>query len=844
MLNALTRNSLLMFLALSGGLEVHRPWAMCVVVLILSQTQGDTLAQDLKREHLAHFESSVRPVLVNRCLKCHGPQKSEAGLRLDDLSRARQGGDSGPAILPGQPEKSLLVKAVRRHDGLEMPPDDKLDDQEVFALIRWIEDGAVWPPGVTLGSNGPGLRGGPITAQERAFWSFQPIADRAPPPMAASPRTLNDIDRFIAARLSDDGLTMRPAADKRTLLRRATFDLTGLPPTTQELDAFLADDSLNAFDKVVDRLLASPAYGERWGRHWLDVVRYADTAGETADFPTPLAYKYRNWVINSWNADKPYDEFIREQIAGDILGQRMVTRLGAGCNDQDLARYRDMLVATGFIAISRRFGFDSEKWHTLTIQDTIDTIGQSVLGLTIGCARCHDHKYDPVSISDYYGWYGIFASTRYSFPGSEQKKRPYDLVPGLPSSLAEPLKAAYDERLARLEAEIKQLEAEQKQPEKRASAAGGGSEPASRVGSDDAAPRLVQLIARRAAMQQSSPYELIFGAVEQGDPQDAPVQIRGDRLRLGEIVPRKNLDILGDDALPADGGSGRLAMAEWLTRPSNPLTARVMVNRIWQHHFGRGIVATENDFGTRGQPPTHPQLLDWLATRFIRSGWSVKAIQRLIMASATYQQACNYDATAAEIDPDARLLWRFNRRPLAAEELRDAMLLVSGDLDRSTGGEHPFPPIEKWNFSQHSPYYGVYETSRRSVYMMQQRLKRHPFLGLFDGADTNASTPRRGQSTVPTQALFLMNSEFVHARAASIANRLLQADGATDDRIANAFLWVLGRSPEVEELSECRAFIAEFHGKTPEQSSQDTEFAAWQALARTLFIRNEFLFVE
>ncbi len=837
MLNAIERNWLQIFLA------PRCVFGYTFVFLVFQAARG-TIAQDPPRNQLAHFENNVRPVLVNRCLKCHGPQKSEAGLRLDDVSRAIQGGDSGPAFVPGQPEKSLLVKAVRRQDELKMPPDDKLSDYEVAALIRWIEDGAVWPTGVSLGTSGPGLRSGPITDQERAFWSFQPIADPAPPPMDASPRTLNDIDRFIAARLSEVGLTMRPAVDKRVLLRRATFDLTGLPPTPDEIDAFLRDESANAFEKVVDRLLASPAYGERWGRHWLDVVRYADTAGETADYPTPLAYKYRNWVINAWNADKPYDEFIREQIAGDILGQQMVAQLATGVSDEALAQYRDMHVATGFIAISRRFGFDVEKWHTLTIQDTMDTIGQSVLGLTIGCARCHDHKYDPVSIADYYGWYGIFSSTRYSFPGSEQKKRPYDLVPGLPPSLAEPLKTDFDQRLARLEAEIKQLEGEQKAAQKRGSVAGGGSEPASGTRSDEAARQLSELTARRAAMQQSNPYELIYGAVEQGDPQDAPIQIRGDRLRLGEIVPRKNLDILGNDALPADPGSGRLALAEWLTRPSNPLAARVMVNRIWQHHFGRGIVATENDFGTRGQPPTHPELLDWLATRFIRSGWSVKAIHRLIMASATYRQACDFDARAAEIDPDARLLWRFNRRPLAAEELRDAMLLVSGDLDRSAGGEHPFPPMEKWNFSQHSPYYGVYETSQRSVYMMQQRLKRHPFLGLFDGADTNASTPRRGHSTVPTQALFLMNSQFVHARAASFATQLVQAGGLIDDQIRRAFMQVLGRSPEPEELNECKVFIAEFLGKTSHSSQKEREVAAWQALARTLFVRNEFLFVE
>lgn len=817
---------------------------LIVTLLLLCYAADHAPAQDAQRISLTHFETTIRPLLVEHCLKCHGRTKSEAGLRLDDISRAIKGGDSGPAITPGQPEKSLLVKAIRRDDGLAMPPSGKLDDHDIAMLVRWIKEGAAWPASQTLGDGKPELRGGPITAEERLFWSWQPIANVPPATVGATLLVRNDIDRFVLARLAVTGLTIRSEADKRTLLRRATFDLTGLPVTPAEYEAFLQDDSSNAFAKVVDRLLDSQACGERWGRHWLDVVRYADTAGETADYPTPLSYKYRNWVINAFNADKPYDQFIREQIAGDILGQQMVEHCRESADDETLARYRDMLTATGFIAIARRFGFDIEKWHTLTIQDTIDTVGQAVLGLTLGCARCHDHKYDPVTTEDYYGWYGIFESTRYSFPGSEQKKRPYDLLPVLPLPLAESIKAGFDQHLSQLEAEIKQLEADQKSLENQPVASTGGLETPTSTRLDAAAKRLAELISQRSVVKQSGPYELIYGASEGTDPRDARIQVRGDRLKLGDAVPRKNLEILGNDLLPEGAGSGRLELAYWLTRPSNPLTARVMVNRIWQHHFGRGIVATENDFGARGEPPTHPELLEWLASRFIECGWSVKAMHRLIMGSATYQQSSAHDARAAEMDPEARLLWRFNQRRLSAEEIRDAMLFVSGDLDHTKGGEHPFPAVESWNFTQHTPYYGAYETNGRSIYLMQQRLKKHPFLGLFDGADTNASTARRRLTTVPTQALYLMNNEFVHERATSLAKRLIEWSDSEEQCVSHAFVTALGRPACSEEVTEAIAFLSSYRNALAGASPEQNRLAAWSAFVRTLLTRNEFLFVD
>ncbi len=379
-------------------------------------------------EETAFFEKQVRPLLAASCYQCHGPKKQESGLRLDSRATMVHGGDRGPAIVPGAPDKSLVIEAVQQQGELKMPPKSKLKESDVAILSTWIKEGAPWPGGAAVIST----RSGGPSPQERKFWSFQPVVAPALPKVRNTAWLKSPVDAFILAKQEAVGIAPVKPADKRTLIRRATFDLIGLPPTPDEVAEFLADHSPDAFAKVVDRLLASPAYGERWGRHWLDVVRYADTAGETADYPVPEAYKYRNYVINSFNADKPYDEFLREQIAGDILA-------AAGPPQ----RYAERVTATGFIAISRRFGFDPENYQHLTIQDTIDTLGQSMLGLTIGCARCHDHKFDPISSRDYYALYGIFSSTVYSCTGSEETKRPHEMVPAVP-----PAEAANANRLS------------------------------------------------------------------------------------------------------------------------------------------------------------------------------------------------------------------------------------------------------------------------------------------------------------------------------------------------------------------------------------------------------------
>jgi hypothetical protein len=383
--------------------------AMAALTLAVTPARPDEPSRPAEPANLraaAEFENRVRPLLVDRCVKCHGPRKQESNLRLDSRESMMQGGDSGPAIVPGKPGESLLVKAIRHEGDIQMPPDSRLKAEQVATLSRWIAEGAPWP----VEAAGAAIRHGTITAEDRAFWSLQPVRPRPAPEVRDRAWVRTVVDRWILADLEARRLRPVGPADCRTLIRRATFDLTGLPPTPQEVDAFIADRSPDAFARVVDRLLASPAYGEHWGRHWLDVVRYADTAGETADYPVREAYRYRDYVVAAFNQDMPYDRFVREQIAGDIMAE------GA-----DGTAYARMVTATGFLAISRRFGFDSENYHHLTIQDTIDTTGQAFLGLTLGCARCHDHKYDPVSARDYYALYGIFDSTRYPFAGSEQK---------------------------------------------------------------------------------------------------------------------------------------------------------------------------------------------------------------------------------------------------------------------------------------------------------------------------------------------------------------------------------------------------------------------------------------
>ncbi len=765
------------------------------------------------------FELNVRPVLTTECLPCHGGKKTSSGLKVDSREALLKGGDRGPAIAPGAPDKSLLIQAIRQtHDEVKMPPAPKrrLPDEVVSAFAQWVADGAVWPAGKARPS-------GPQTASSPRHWAFARVKVVDPPPDPTGWSKV-PIDRFVAAKHRAAGLRPVDRADRRTLLRRVTFDLVGLPPTPEEIADFLADASPGAFAKVVDRLLASPHYGERWGRHWMDVARYADTAGDNADYPVPEVALYRDYIIDSFNRDKAYDRFVREQLAGDILASQ-----------QSGKEYAESVVATGFLALSRRYGTGPyELWH-LTLEDAIETTGRAFLGLTLRCARCHDHKFDPIAQRDYYSLYGLFASTSFPWAGSEETQSKgfprMSFVPLVEPARAAPKLKAYRERLAELDRIIPALEKSKAAQDRR---------------------RLAVLKTERVRLQRTAlPLDLPGSyAVTEGKPTDVPLQRRGDPGSPGPVVPHgvprfAFLDCAPPSSLAASS-SGRLELADWLTRPDHPLTARVLVNRIWQYHFGRGIVATSSNLGTRGEPPSHPELLDWLAAKFVTDGWSIKALHRAIVLSETYQLSSAFDDRDAALDSDDRWLWRFPRRRLDAESIRDAMLAVSDQLDRSRPGRHPFPPIEQWRWTQHDAFKTVYPTNHRSVYLMTQRLLKHPYLALFDGPDTNSSTDVRSRSTVPLQALYLMNSPFIRDSAAGLARRLMSASTAASDRITLGYELAWGRPPTRPELDRALRFV---HQATEALAAagtpaETTDREAWASLAKILLTANEFLYVD
>jgi Protein of unknown function (DUF1553)/Protein of unknown function (DUF1549)/Planctomycete cytochrome C len=794
-------------------------------------------------EALDFFEKEIRPLLVKRCYECHGKGSDiKGGLRLTSRAALLHGGDTGAAVTPGKPGESLLLEAVR-YQGFEMPPQGKLPEEDVAKLARWIEIGAPWP--ADDASDEPAARDDKPyepSDEQRAHWSFQPIAQVTPPDVVDQAWPAGEIDRFVLSGLETRGLRPNPPAERHTLLRRVTYDLTGLPPTPEETAAFLADTAPDALAKVVDRLLASPHYGERWGRHWLDVVRYADTAGETGDYPAPLAYKYRNWVIDALNADLPYDEFIRQQIAGDLLAAE-------GPPEQYAAR----VTATGFVAISRRFGFDPQNYQHLTISDTLDVVGRSILGLSIGCARCHHHKYDPIATEDYYALYGIFSSTRYAFPGGEETRRPKDMVALVPPVEVARLEGQLAEELAKIDQPLKQLE-EQQTTLKTLIAAPPPAEALAplQAAAAEFDKQIGQKKSEREQVARRELYDKCYGVVE-GTPADAHVQKRGEPTRPGAEVPRHFVGILGGDRLPEGAGSGRRQLAEWLVRASNPLTPRVIVNRVWHYHFGKGLVATTNDLGIRGRRPTHPALLDYLASKFVAEGWSLKRLHREIVLSRAYQMSSADEPHGLELDPESEYLWRFDRQRLDAEAIRDSVLLISGDLNAARGGPHPFPPVDSWNFSQHMPFKAVYDHNQRSVYLMVQRIQRHPFLALFDGADPNASTSERTSTTTPSQALYLMNDPFMHHESEVVAARVLTAQPSDRGRIDWLYQWALARAPREDEFGTSLVFLDRYVERLQalnvpvaagEVAAESQRRAAWAALARVVLSSNEFLYLD
>jgi len=780
-------------------------------------------------EQLAFFEAKIRPILVDHCYECHSASASDlgGGLLLDSQHGIVKGGDTSPSIIPLDPDSSLLLTAIKYSKAdLQMPPSGKLADHEIQDIKSWIEMGAPDPRTENTIAT--------VKAKKsidwdkvRDFWSLRPLIVSKVPIGDDTNWALNDIDRFVFDSMKHNGLSPTADASRVSWIRRATYDLIGLPPTPEQIDAFIKDVSVDAYASVVDRLLASNEYGERWGRHWLDVVRYADTAGDNSDFPIPQMVKYRDWVIDAFRNDMPYDQFVQEQLAGDLLPSESV---------EDSHR---KWIATGYVANARRFGSRVDDYPThLTIEDTLDNVGRAFLATTINCARCHDHKFDPVTADDYYALYGIFNSTRYPWPGIELEQKQRDLVPLVSADEADQAKQLREAEQKPLDAEVKALEKQKKELGKEAS--------------DADKKNLEELIKKARESAESNakkplPFELAYAVGDAKKISDVPIQIKGDPNKPGEVASRHFLTVLGGQRIAeTDRTSGRLQLAKWITERENPLTARVMANRIWLYHFGRGIVPTPNDFGRQGRPPSHPELLDWLAVRFVDSGWSIKSMHRLIMLSRAYRMDSVPSAQARESDPSNTFLSHFPRLRMDAESIRDTLLMLGANLDSTRGPAHPFPPPSQWKFTQHNPFKAVYETNHRSVYLMTQRIQRHPFLAVFDGADPAVSTPLRSVSTTPLQALYFLNDPFVHKQAAGFAERVIAHSPDRDDRVRHAYRLALGRFPTSVEL-ESSARLLDAIGTAiaaSDVNALDSESQSWQSLLRSMFRLNEFVYLD
>ena len=771
------------------------------------------------------FERHVRPQLLEHCTACHGPEQQESSLRLDSREAMLEGGLRGPAIVPGNSTESLLIRAIRHAEiDLQMPPEaEPLGPAAIDKLARWIDQGAPWPGSLPLAEVSPSQR---IEEIRQSHWAFLPPIAPLPPVVEQEDRLDNPIDRFIVAKLEAAKLQPVPPADRRTLIRRATFDLTGLPPTPQEVEAFVADDSVAAYPRLLERLLERTAYGERWGRHWLDLVRYADTAGDASDYPVPEAYLYRNYVIDAFNQDLPYDAFIRQQIAGDLLTYA-----------DDDERWRQV-IATGYLAIARRIGVSPHAKKHVMLEDVIDNLGKTFLGLSLGCARCHDHKFDPISKNDYYALYGIFDSSVFPHAGAEHKQRRADFVYRLSTEQLDAVLGPYQKELDHWQNKI---DTARERKKKIRDQPGAGAEKKELISQAKIYWREHNKIAK------AFPEVEIAYAVSEGDPHDVAVQKQGDPGLKGDVIRRGFLQLLGGEQLPeGHSQSGRRELAEWIADPENPLTARVMVNRIWHYHFGRGLVPSTSDFGLRGELPSHPALLDYLARYFIEHGWSVKAMHRLIMLSTTYRRSAYDVAENLAADPENRLLWRAARRRLSAEQIRDSVLAFSGQLDRSPGMQHPFPHYLTFSYRQHEPFKEKYQTQKRSVYMLQQRIQKIPFVDLFDGPDGNLPFAERKVTSTALQSLYLMNSPFIHVQSEAIARRLLAVAGADPTRVAWAYATIFGRPPVEAEVAEAEKFMetAQQQLAAADTSTVGQSQQAWAAYLRSMLASNAFLYVD
>jgi hypothetical protein len=789
--------------------------------------QNDTTSNSADTQF---FEQKIRPILAQHCYECHSSQakKLRGSLRLDNRAGLFKGGNTGPAVVPGKPDNSLLIQALR-NNGLAMPPKGKLPDQVIADFERWVASGA---PDPRDNSTAPATNRAIDLNAARKQWPYQPPQRHTAPQVEDASWARSDIDQFVFAGLEARGLHPAPDADRAVLLRRVTIDLIGLLPTPEETDAFVADRSPDAFAKVVDRLLASPHFGERWGRHWLDVARYADSNGKDENLTFHEAWRYRDYVIASFNRDRPFNQFIREQLAGDLLPAA------------NQAQRDEHLVATGFLVVGPKVLFDRDplKRKMDVVDEQIDTVGRTFLGLTLGCARCHDHKFDPIPTKDYYALAGIFASTR-TLDGIKENN---PLVSGW---MLRPLGAG-GERLRAV-----QLAHQHKQEATGVALRKSRAELLALQGhaeTPDAAQRMAaagaavkDLEAEERRLQTTAPPSppLAMAVRDEDTPVDTPVNLGGNPHSTGPRVPRGFLQVASVETgpkLPPDQ-SGRRELAAWLASPDNPLTARVFVNRVWMHLFGDGLVRSVDNFGAQGERPTHPELLDDLAVRFMEDGWSVKKLVRTLVLSRTYQMAAAENADAARIDPENKLLWRANLRRMDAEAVRDAILCVSGRLDWAMGGSAVSGMDE---FATNNGGKGgivVDGNTRRSVYLPVIRNDLPSLFEVFDFADPDVSTGRRNVTTGPAQALYLMNSPFVMDQARDAARRLL---AVADDRERLDLLYRLafGRTPTRDERRSVMQFLGERHRESTPGAAD--ELAAWTGVCQAVFGCVEFRFVR
>jgi hypothetical protein len=815
------------------------PW-LCVGLAVAAATRAAEAPAPPPAEAVAFYEKSIRPLLAEHCYQCHSAQakRLRGGLRLDSEQGWLKGGDLGPAVKPGDPEESLLIAAVRQDDELlKMPPNERLTADQVALLTRWVTMGAPAPHGAAASAP----PAGPAVDVERgrAFWAFRPPVDPPLPEVAGRAWARTGLDRFILAGLEAKGLAPAPPADRRTLIRRATFDLTGLPPSPAEIDAFLADSvpDPDAFARVVERLLGSPHYGERWGRHWLDLARYADSNGLDENVAHGNAWRYRDYVIAAFNGDKPYDQFVLEQLAGDLIPLPPAASL-------PLAARHERLIATGFLSLGPKVLAepDERKMEMDIVDEQVDAVGRTFLGLTLGCARCHDHKFDPIATTDYYALAGIFKSTR-TMETFKKVAKWYENV--LADQADQARKAAHEAKVAAQKKAIADL-IKTANEELKFAADDGFELPKmpEPLYPESTRAELKRLRSALAALEKAAPEMPSAMGVAEGPVGDTPVLIRGNHLTPGPLVPRAVPRVLAAAGGPHFGGtqSGRLELARWLIDDDNPLTSRVMVNRIWRWHFGQGIVATPDNFGALGERPSHPSLLDWLANRFIESGWSIKAMHRLIMLSNTYQMASDENSRARQLDPENQLCWRMNVQRLEAESIRDALLAVSGTLDRHMGGSLLLIKNRGYFFDHTSRDGTRYDSRRRSVYLPVVRNHLYDVFELFDFADASTPNGDRATTTVAPQALFMLHGEPVLDAAAALAASLLSRPDLDDaGRIARLYETAYGRPPDARESRRAALYLERFARTLPSGSSTE---AVWQALCQVILASNEFIFIR